>query len=240
VAASIQAVLSAAITATSVSVRRTTLRTRDRAAISLLVTITTSRHSGIASSSATAAPPTCPVSPRMIAAKFSFIKRTSVYGRMRQPRSSQECRPFGHNRSGTLLRKWRAWGEYWMSVYAISTIASTGTLPQFPGFLQRRPERFRPTISAANVAQAPPPAGPLWWRSMLLLSQVWTHAMPCAMISRSYDEPFHGAYRENSRVFSALGSGGRNLFWARGNRFQRGLSTCQESSSVPAIEGDSG
>jgi hypothetical protein len=43
---------------------------RDRAAMGFLVTITTSRQSGIASSSATAAPPSCPVPPRIIAAKF--------------------------------------------------------------------------------------------------------------------------------------------------------------------------
>src|SRR6185312_14569769 len=42
-------------------VSRTTLRTLDRAAMGFLVTITTSRHSGMANSSATAAPPTCPV-----------------------------------------------------------------------------------------------------------------------------------------------------------------------------------
>src|SRR3984885_727427 len=39
-----------------------------------LVTITTSRHSEVASSSATAAPPTCPVPPRIITAKFCFTK----------------------------------------------------------------------------------------------------------------------------------------------------------------------
>jgi hypothetical protein len=54
----------------AVPISRTTLRTRDRGAMGFLVTITTSRHSGIASSSSTAAPPTCPVPPRIIAAKF--------------------------------------------------------------------------------------------------------------------------------------------------------------------------
>jgi hypothetical protein len=47
------------------------------------------------------------------------------------------------------------WGEYWMGVYAISTIASTGPLPQFPDFLPWKPEGFRSAIGAANVAQAP-------------------------------------------------------------------------------------
>src|SRR5258707_11958340 len=59
-------------------VSRTTLRTRDRGAMGFLVTITTSRHSGIASSSATAAPPTCPVPPRIIAAKVCFITELSL------------------------------------------------------------------------------------------------------------------------------------------------------------------
>jgi hypothetical protein len=55
-----------------------TLRTRDRAAIGFLVIIITSQHSGIASSSATAARPTCPVPPRIIATKFCFITGTSA------------------------------------------------------------------------------------------------------------------------------------------------------------------
>jgi hypothetical protein len=42
------------------------------------VTITTSRHSEVASSSATAAPPTCPVAPRIITAKLCFTNRTSA------------------------------------------------------------------------------------------------------------------------------------------------------------------
>jgi len=56
-------------------VSRMTLRTRDRAAMDFLVTITTSRHSGIARISETVAPPTCPVPPRITAAKFCFIIR---------------------------------------------------------------------------------------------------------------------------------------------------------------------
>jgi hypothetical protein len=58
-------------------VSRTTLRTGDRGAMGFLVTITTSRHSEVASSSATAATPTCPVPPRTIAANFCFTNRTS-------------------------------------------------------------------------------------------------------------------------------------------------------------------
>jgi hypothetical protein len=57
---------------------RTTLRTRDRGAMGFLVTITTSRHFEVASSSATVAPPTCPVPPRIIAAKLCFTNRTSA------------------------------------------------------------------------------------------------------------------------------------------------------------------
>src|SRR3984957_13664866 len=59
-------------------VLRTTLRTRDRGSMGFLVTITTSRHSEVASNSATAAPPTCPVPPRIIAAKSCFTNRTSA------------------------------------------------------------------------------------------------------------------------------------------------------------------
>src|SRR5580698_8723576 len=60
--------------------------------MNFLVTMTTSLHSGIVSSSATTAPPTCPVPPRIIAAKFCFINQPPLarcapllYGTARNP-----------------------------------------------------------------------------------------------------------------------------------------------------------
>ena len=62
------------------AVSRTTLRTRDWGTMGLRVIITTSRQAGSASSAATAALPTWPVPPRMIAAKFCVMKLTLLRG----------------------------------------------------------------------------------------------------------------------------------------------------------------
>jgi len=74
-------------------VSRTTLRTRARAATGFLVIMTTSRHSGTASSSATAAPPTCPVPPSTIAAKFWVMSQRLCHLRIRQHNADSSRTP---------------------------------------------------------------------------------------------------------------------------------------------------
>jgi hypothetical protein len=67
-------------------VSRTTLRTRTRGAMGFRVTMTTWRQSVMASSSATVAPPTYPIPPRMIATKLWVMSREPGFHPCRKKR----------------------------------------------------------------------------------------------------------------------------------------------------------
>src|ERR1700730_17613104 len=89
-------------------VSRTTLRIRDRAAIGFLVTITTSRHSGIASSSATAAPPA-------EAVPFHQSRSTQT---LRHSLDNRITGRRGNDPREFPSRRFQQFAEFWFSAFA--------------------------------------------------------------------------------------------------------------------------